>query len=404
MRRFTFVLIIVCVTFLIASESRAAGYSLQLISRSGTHVAGALLTDISDYQVALTDAGEVLYQASTPTATGLFGNNESYVLVAPPNSFGSPHGRSASGDVAYSAFIDGKWRLYYNSTLIIQTGDMFDAIENVEGTGAAALSPQGALAYIIGSRSRTALVAPGFRLITGGSFFGRQINSFGGFAMNAGGTLVFNASYLIPGGGVVGLFTQAGPLVSYGDVIGGVPIGGSMLGISETPSINDSGVVAFLAHSNFVAHIFTQHELIAAPGQVAEGRVLSTLAGHPIINNHGRVLYHASFAGGGAGYIVSGQVVTAIGDVVNGITITGFGGTKRPAMNNLGKVLFYATFNDGTHGLVLATPQPRCELASVSSAQVRLNYTGILQQSGDLKTWQDILPAPVSGTRAIGWK
>lgn len=106
--------------------------------------------------------------------------------------------------------------------------------------------------------------------------------------------------------------------------------------------------------------LFTKDHLVAKSGQTIGGKVISTAGapffGLPAVNKRGLVVFTALTGAGtfpnDLAIFTPDAVVVAVGDTINGKTITALG---EPALNDLGVIAFLATFSDGSQGIIEAT-------------------------------------------------
>jgi hypothetical protein len=141
-------------------------------------------------------------------------------------------------------------------------------------------------------------------------------------------------------------------LVADGDIIDGVTIEHVEYGPARV-SINNHGVVAFQAVTAFGSAVFTQHNVIAAPGDVIDGLTLNGFpTDAPTINDSGEIAFVCAFEGlDNGGVVVVGQtkeVRVRPGDSVGGHTLED---CRFAAIDEAGNVTFRGIATDGLRGI-----------------------------------------------------
>jgi hypothetical protein len=211
-----------------------------------------------------------------------------------------------------------------------------------------------------------------------------------------------------------GVFTPDTALVLEGDTIDGRTISRFRI-IRDGLSVNSLGDVAFHADQC----LFTLNEVLAAPGDVIDGKTLLGVGGDAKLcfNDHGEIAFRAAFGDDGetsVGVFAQDRLVVQNGDRVAGFTLSGFWGLAfnnggivafRPnvkhkprvvtrgvftqfgpivmfgeriggktfsdmggdsvSLNDKGEVAFIAEFTDRSHGVVIARPFEPSVLADI---------------------------------------
>ena len=167
----------------------------------------------------------------------------------------------------------------------------------------------------------------------------------------------------------------------------GTLIDGHVVGSTNPPNISSTGVIAFnssgglFTDSEFIASgastsvpginasgeiiwrsffsgggsgLLTQNRLVVETGDVIQGKTLTDLTPHPLIDNSGNAYFFSNFDGG-FGYFSETELIVAKDDEVSGKTLTNFGGAF---VNGSGDFVFTGIFDDGgsdRYGIFSAT-------------------------------------------------
>jgi len=141
-------------------------------------------------------------------------------------------------------------------------------------------------------------------------------------------------------------------LVEPGDAIGGQ----TLTAILASVSINNAGEVAFLAEFAGGSGVFTQNEMVIRTGVTIDGLTLTGfdrggVTDVPSINDLGDIAFFATFAGG-FGYFTGDGVVVRSGQAIGGRTVVDFFGNA--VLNDDGSVAFGVLFDDGSQAIYRA--------------------------------------------------
>jgi len=159
-------------------------------------------------------------------------------------------------------------------------------------------------------------------------------------SINENGVSVFNWAYGENGEtSDRGAFTQNNVLAATGDTIDGRTI----RTVAGSPVVNDSGTVVFYGFTSPGEGIFTQYGLLVKNGDTIGGKQLDQFANYPSINNSGTIAFRSTFSGG-TGIFTQTQSLVSTGETFAGETVRTLGD---PVLNNNGQVVTYARIGAG---------------------------------------------------------
>jgi succinate-acetate transporter protein len=303
-----------------------------LLAKTGDTIGGITLGNIGGF--AINDRGTVVFTASFDGGTGIF--TPSDVLAKTGDSIGGIT-LSNVGDFAV------------NNKEVVFTG--------LSGPAYAPF-PISIFARKINTGTKA---EDSSRLVAnvGGTIDGKTLTGLGSFTINQRGDIVFVGSFN-EGSGIFrhGIFTPSRLLIQSGDTIDDITLGPSFSGLA----INDSGTLAF---NNFFGvtyrfgfGIFTLSNVVATLNTEIGGKGLEYI-GYPAINNRGTIVFGAEvlipgqMGELGSAVFTQSDVIAAPGDTVDGKMLTD---VFSYAINNRGIVVTQCYFTDGTQGIILATP------------------------------------------------
>ena len=180
-----------------------------------------------------------------------------------------------------------------------------------------------------------------------------QFGFFEPGTMNDSGVVAFVASRFdatAPGGARLGIYKgSTTPLIE-----AGAELHGGILGLLGRPVINNAGLVAFLGTTDGSPAVYTTGDGQAV--DIVGTGALDRLA----INDAGTVAFRKGLGNNGDGIYVGrpgaiDQKVIAPGDALDGSSFVG-GFLWEEAINASGQVAFYAFLADGRRGVYLASP------------------------------------------------
>lgn len=230
---------------------------------------------------------------------------------------------------------------------------------------------------------------------------GQAGSSFVGFdlfmSMNAGGDVAMHAEYGVGGHGMYRFVRASGTLLRVADgslVPPGQAITASFSVIDGSPSMNDTGAVAF--HASFtngtgdqgiylgdgvgpLTRVLDNSGSFAVPGR--PGASFLTL-GVPALNASGDVVFSATFSGGSGVFLAAGGALTAILDLADsvpgqpGATFFAVGSVSVTAS---GHVAFTARYSGGVgdEGLYLHDGTDLVRVIDESDASLGLTMTNL---------------------------
>lgn len=306
-----------------AGRVEAAAYSLDILAQAG---------DTID--------GQFLFNAARPSL-----NNHGIVAF---DAGCSPCGTAGNG-------------IFTQNQLLVKTGDVIggETIQFINHSGHKSFNDAGTVAFAAGYDK-----APTFDvgIFTQNALLVRRTDTVGGIPLlglgseveiNNAGKVGFNG---FPVAGGSGFFTQDGPLIRGGTMVGGKALD-QHIGQSNN-SLNDAGKAAVFATFGGAQGMITQDGLEVQLGDTIDGKTLTGFGQSPSINDAGTIAFYADFAGG-SGFFTQDDLLIQIGDVIDGLTITGFV-DKATMINDLGTIAIHAVFAGGTgiftqHHLVVRT-------------------------------------------------
>lgn len=174
-----------------------------------------------------------------------------------------------------------------------------------------------------------------------------------------------------------GFFHQPGIFIGNGGPVTNITTDSPLPSFFESPSLNDSGTVAFVA--GIVSELTDSGPFASAPSPGCEdfeeqgvftssGGLLTTIARcfpirlllFPSLNNSGKVAFFAEDFDTGAGAIFTGPDLVAdkvigTGDTVFGSMVVGLG-MSRESLNDAGQIGFVYRLADGSEGVARADP------------------------------------------------
>lgn len=342
-----------------ALVSQAAGAQLSVLVKTGDVIDGYTIHEFGpNTRTDLNNSGLVVFPAGTPGGQGFFtqhhkvnhiGDVVSGVTLTHTTGYA---GINESGVAAYGWEFNGAPHgIFNNAGLVAKEGDVISGHTLQTITDTPDINDSGTIAfYSFGE----AFTQNGIVAGSGDVISGKTIGSVTSTSpsINNSDAVAFTATFTDGSGSGRGIFTQNGLLVRNGQVFGG-----KTLSTFGDPSINNSGDVA--CWSQFVlttgTGILKQNSLIAKSGDVLAGHTLTSFGKFPTLNDSGVVAYLANYSGGSA-IFTDQQLLVQVGDTLDGKTFASFG---NPTINDLGAVSFMATFTDGSGAIVLATlPEP----------------------------------------------
>ena len=291
----------------------------------------------------------------------------------------------------------------YKLRIVVQSGDLVDG-HNLNGAGGPAFNDNGDIAYEGGlfadtpeTEAEGLVMNDEFVVATGDVIGGKSLQVLGEIAMNnnrevvflgvyddgslfGGPVAVFTPDRIVAGPGMTiggkdilrirqapdindngsivfvgtfqdgeGIFVNDQLVVQTGDTIDGKTLTSLLPGVTLLkPSFNDNADIAFRAGFAGGEGIFTQNALIAATGDIIDGKQVTRILGAPTINNRGDIVFQAIFSDGGSGLFLNDSLLVVSGDTIGGKTITrmSFTGTEAPSVNDFGEVAFGASIGD----------------------------------------------------------
>jgi hypothetical protein len=121
------------------------------------------------------------------------------------------------------------------------------------------------------------------------------------------------------------------------------------------------GVAILLCSAFGQASAQCEFTILAKTGDTIGGKTLTDIVyTKPGLTNLGTVVFNASYSGGSGIFTQNGLVVKT-GNVIDGLTLTGFDANLAnnvASINDNGEIAFFASFSDGTKAIVMATPIP----------------------------------------------
>ena len=348
--------------FLVGTAARAPGAELALVVKTGDVIDGYTIHQFgSETRTDLNNSGLVMFPAGTPGGQGYFSQQHKLVHtgdVIDGHTVTHNTGHVAlneNGVTAYGLEFDGGPHGIFNTDgLVAKEGDVIGrTIQTIIDTPA--INDSGTIAfYGLAGGADNIFTQSGIIAKSGDVISGKTLS--GGFstspAINNAGTAAFASSFTDGADMGLGIFTPSSLLVRNNQVIGG-----KTLRNFGDPSINDVGEIAYFANFILVtgSGILTQNALVAKTGDVLAGHTLTSFGKFPTINDAGVVSYLANFSGGSA-IFTNQELLVETGDILDGKIFSGFG---NPTINDVGSVSFMATFTDGSAGIVIASvPEP----------------------------------------------
>ena len=278
------------------------------------------------------------------------------------------------GTVVFTAGLDAGLGLGFDAGVFTGSGDSFTTIVDNSGTlsgpaqigslfgfNGTDINNMGTVAFhantILPTGQGGQAGALGVYTGTGGSITTIAEDFFQGVGINLSinnpGTVAFTAE--LPGGAGRTVQTgSGGPLTTVADD------SGPFFQFGPPVSINNMDNVAFNAFlDTFVEGIFTSSGGLSNPIVDSNGPFSGFL--QPSINDRGVVAFIAGLDAGGRGIFIGPNSVTdkviATGDSLFGSSVT-FLNTLNHSLNNRGQITFSATLADGTQGIYRANPVP----------------------------------------------
>jgi len=349
-------------------------YTFNIVAKTNDVIGGKVLT--SFYPPSLNSNGTVAFVAIYQGGNkGIFTQSSALAVTGDTVSgqlltdFGPLSTFNDSGTAAFLAPFSGGSGIFTQSVVVAKTGDTIGGktITSPQLTPHA-LNDLGAVAFYgdysggKGIFTQTDLLAK-----TGDTIGGKTLTDIDSYvAMNNAGSVAFEGTY----SGGSGIFTNTALLAKTGDVISGQAL--STFGINASgPSMNDNGTAVFLGINGITTGVFTQDGLIAKTGDPVSGVTLGTIF-FPTINNTGMVAYIGFYTSpSGHGIFTQYGAVVRTGDTVGGKIIQTISPAFGPSLNDHGDIAFLANFTDSTSGIVVATltnPDTPCSTLNAAGA------------------------------------
>lgn len=200
-------------------------------------------------------------------------------------------------------------------------------------------------------RHGQSIVPEGKLVKTGDVIDGLTIQSFRDCKINDAGEIVFAANYVDSSGNThIGVFNRNKVLLQYGSQVQGIPLSGNN-SLNTIFGLSDFGTVTFDSITQSGA--FTQHKVLALSGQTVDQIPLLAVF-FPVISHFGRVAFSGeyaiqpncnSYSCMGFAAFGPGGIAAKTGDTISGLTLTNSVNTI--GINDDGKVLMQANFAGG---------------------------------------------------------
>jgi hypothetical protein len=360
-----------CLAALLTSSSYAAEstYKYDVIAQPGMKIDGISPTYFDN--VAMNDLDSVIFEAGY--------NDGSYAGAA--GVFSRNHVLLKKGDVVRGLTVGRPFICGIND---------FDevALTFSYGTGIST-----ALGKFV--KHGQSIVPEGKLVKIGDAIDGLTIQSFRECKFNDMGEIVFSADYSDSSGNrYIGVFTRNKVLLKFGSEIKGVPLSGNYY-FNRLYSLSDFGTVAFDTFGvlpnlgGTQTGAFTQHQVLALPGQTVEHIPLLT-AYSPAISHFGRLAFTGEYAiqpncnsYSCMGFAVFGPrgVVAKTGDTISGFTISD--SVASIGINDDGEVLMQANFRGG-YGLFTKDAVVAATGDTINGVQVEGFVNGQINDFGDV--------------------
>jgi hypothetical protein len=292
---------------------------------------------------AINDAGQILFggQSSRRSTFDLFVNSGGTTSRAIANGDPAPGGGSFTDFGAYLLAID-------NSGLIAFDG-------TVSAPGRSGL-------FQISSTGVSSVVQVGDAAPGGGAF-----EAIGPGSMNVNGQVAFQALLAAPGRSGIFLWS-AGTTVAVAQTGDAAPGGGTLafgpLNFDFAPSVNAAGQVAFgsgLSTGEEGVFLVANGATIAVarPGDAAPGGGIFTNVYTPSLNDSGQIAFAADTASSSGVFLLSSGALAKVASTGDGLPRgTGaFAWAGDPVLNNLGQIAFDGGLSTGGRGAFLAVPR-----------------------------------------------
>jgi hypothetical protein len=360
------VLLIVLVALSLPIQAAAPGYQFKFLVREGDTIAGKTIQRLDLFNLAINNAGLVVFAAAFPGGSGLF--TPTSILVATGGTIAghilqdvaqSHPGFAVNDDGAlvFEANLDTS--VFTLSQLLAQSGDTFrgKTLRIVYGpyinnAGAVVFGGQ----FDQFGEDAGIFLDSELLVATGDTIAGKTLTGFGSPVITDTGTVLFVGFF--PGG--EGIFTPSELLFTLpvkGDVIGGKTLTQDAPGFNI--NINRAGIVTFEATFAGGSGLFTPTEMVFDYSKPIGGQTIVITNGQ-VTSNAGTIVVRGIIPpipgitqGSGAGLFKPSELIVASGDTIDGNALSD---VDALAINDAGVIVFLGTFLDGSHAIIQATP------------------------------------------------